>query len=73
MSNAFQATDLSSPVTPTSQTSSSSISLNGPPNEAPPLLKDHQPIQEIDSDPFASAPFSLPSALRRRASHKANH
>lgn len=70
-SNAFHGNELASPVTPTSHTSSSSISLNGPPSEAPPPLPlDHQASLENDADPFASAPFSLPSALRRRASNK---
>lgn len=67
--------DLSSPISQGSQTSSSSISLNGPPTEAPPLLLPPQLSQEEkeepSEDPFASAPFSLPSGFRR-ASQKAN-
>lgn len=66
--------DLSSPVSPTSQTSSSSISLNGPPAEPPPPLHPQLSQEEKDEnieDPFASAPFNLPSGFRR-ASQKAN-
>lgn len=66
--------DLSSPISQTSQTSSSSISLNGPPSEAPPPLPpqlSQEEKEEITEDPFASAPFSLPTGFRR-ASQKAN-
>lgn len=70
----YGAPDISSPISPTSQTSSSSVSLNGPPAEAPPPLPpQHQYSQEdIAEDPFASAPFSLPSSLKARASNKSN-
>lgn len=67
----FPSQDLSSPISQCSQTSSSSISLNGPPLEAPPLLPQQVSQEEISEDPFASAPFSLPSGFRR-ASQKAN-
>lgn len=72
--NAFPSQqDLSSPMSQTSQTSSSSISLNGPPTEAPPPLPHNlgEEKEETSEDPFASAPFSLPSGFRR-ASQKAN-
>lgn len=70
--NAYPLQDLSSPISQTSQTSSSSISLNGPPVEAPPplppqLSQQEEKLEEEEeaSDPFASAPFSLPSGFRR--------
>lgn len=71
--NLFPSQDLSSPLSQTSQTSSSSISLNGPPTEAPPPLPQNlqEDKEETSEDPFASAPFSLPSGFRR-ASQKAN-
>lgn len=71
--NVFPSQDLSSPISPTSQTSSSSISLNGPPSEAPPPLPPQLSQEEKleDPDPFASAPFNLPSGFRR-ASQKSN-
>lgn len=69
---AFPAQELASPISQTSQTSSSSISLNGPPSEAPPTLPPQMDEKdETSEDPFASAPFSLPSGFRR-ASQKAN-
>lgn len=75
----FPPQDLASPISQASQTSSSSISLNGPPSEAPPPLppqhsqeeKEGDGQEEASEDPFASAPFSLPSGFRR-ASQKAN-
>lgn len=51
--------------------------MNGPPTEAPPPLphlpreEKLQEEEEAHEDPFASAPFSLPSGFRR-ASQKAN-
>lgn len=71
---AFPAQELASPISQTSQTSSSSMSLNGPPSEAPPPLPpqiSQDEKEETSEDPFASAPFSLPSGFRR-ASQKAN-
>lgn len=66
----FLPQDLSSPVSQTSQTSSSSISLNGPIIGANAVhLQDEK--DETSEDPFAGAPFSLPSGFRR-ASQKAN-
>lgn len=72
--NVFPSQDLSSPISQHSQTSSSSISLNGPPSEAPPPLPpqlSQEEKEENSEDPFASAPFNLPSGFRR-ASQKAN-
>lgn len=75
--NVFPTQELSSPISQASQTSSSSVSLNGgPPLEAPPPLPSQHSQEEKEEetsseDPFASAPFSLPSGFRR-ASQKAN-
>lgn len=62
--------DLQSPVSQTSQTSSSSISLNGPTIGAT-STNSHEEKDETAEDPFAGAPFSIPSGFRR-ASQKAN-
>lgn len=62
--------DLSSPVSQTSQTSSSSISLNGPTTSATAAISQDEK-DETSEDPFAGAPFSIPSGFRR-ASQKAN-
>ncbi|XP_031618764.1 AP2-associated protein kinase 1 [Contarinia nasturtii] len=74
-SKVFPPQDLSSPISQGSQTSSSSVSLNGPPSEAPPplppQLSQEEKEEASNEDPFASAPFSLPSGFRR-ASQKAN-
>lgn len=73
------------PVTLSSPSSTTSTIFNSPaPTMAPPPLPPqlsppsvttstpHQSQDDIAEDPFASAPFSLPTALRSRASIKTN-
>lgn len=67
----FPPHDLSSPVSQTSQTSSSSVSLNGPVINATAALSQDDEKDETAEDPFAGAPFSIPTGFRR-ASQKAN-
>lgn len=64
----FPLQDLSSPVSQTSQTSSSSISLNGPTTGVTAALSQDEKDESLE-DPFAGAPFSIPSGFRR-ASNK---